>query len=85
LKSTAVFNYYNENFLNDSITYSVGPFVEVQLTNYLSLRAAVGYQFIDFDSGSTVDDTNDSSDWYGNIVLLPPDQFRDHSNHRGRS
>ena len=69
IESAAVFNYYNQDFLNDSVTYSVGPFVEVQLTNYLRLRAAVGYQFIDFASGGGIDDTNDSSDWYGNIIL----------------
>ena len=69
IESSAVFDYYNENVLNDSRTFSIGPFVETQITNYLRLRAAVGYQFVNFDSGGIIGDQSDSSDWYGNIVL----------------
>jgi len=69
LETSAVYNYYNENFLNDSVTYSAGPFVETQITNYLKLRAAAGIQLISFDSGGGVGDTSDSTDWYGNILL----------------
>jgi Putative beta-barrel porin 2 len=69
IESSAVFDYYNENVLNDSRTFSIGPFIETQITNYLRLRAAVGYQFVNFDSGGIIRDQSDSSDWYGNIVL----------------
>jgi hypothetical protein len=69
IESSFVYNYYNEDFLNNSTTYSVGPFIETQITNYLRLRAAVGYQMVDFDHGATVDDRNNSNDWYGNILL----------------
>jgi hypothetical protein len=69
IESSAVFNYYNENFLNDSVTFSVGPFVETQLTNYLKLRASAGVQFISFDSGGGVHDTSDTNDWYGYVLL----------------
>ncbi len=69
LEAAAVFNSYEQDFLNDSITYSVGPFVETQITNYLKLRAAAGYQFIDFDSGGFVNDDSNSSDYYANILL----------------
>ena len=48
-------------FLNNSVGYSVGPFVETQLTNYLKLRASVGYQAMNFDSGGSIDDTSDAS------------------------
>src|SRR2546423_8713855 len=58
LESSAVFNYYDKNFLNDSITYSIGPFVETQITNYLKLRASAGVQFINFDSGGGVGDSS---------------------------
>ena len=69
IESSAVFDYYNENVLNDSRTFSIGPFIETQITNYLRLRAAVGYQFVNFDSGGIIRDQSDSNDWYGNIVL----------------
>lgn len=69
IETSAVYNYYDQGFLNDSVTYSIGPFVETQLTNFLKLRASVGYQMIDFDSGGGVTDTSDSNDWYGNILL----------------
>ena len=69
LETTAVYNYYSENFLNDSVTYSAGPFVETQLTNYLKIRVAGGIQLINFDSGGGVGDTSDTTDYYANILL----------------
>jgi hypothetical protein len=41
---------YDQHVLNDSTDYSVGGFIETQLTSYLKLRAAGGAQWIDFDS-----------------------------------
>src|SRR5215813_4410074 len=70
IETSAVFDYYNEDVLNDSTSFSIGPFIETQITNYLRLRASVGYQFVNFDDGGSIFDQNtDSSDWYGNIVL----------------
>jgi hypothetical protein len=40
---------YDQSVLNDNKDYSVGAFVEVELTNNLKVRAAGGYQWIDFD------------------------------------
>jgi len=69
LEMAAVYDYYNEAVLNNSVSYSVGPFVETQLTNYLKLRASVGYQFINFDDGGLVRDTSDGNDFYANLLL----------------
>ncbi len=69
LETAAVFNYYDQNFLNDSSTYTVGPFVETQITNYLKLRVSAGYQFVDFDNGGLVSDFSNSNDYYANILL----------------
>ena len=69
IESSVVFNSYDQSFLNDSVSYSVGPFVETQITNYLKLRAAAGYQFIDFDGGGFVNDASDSSDYYANVLI----------------
>jgi len=69
LESSAVYNYYDKGFLNDSVSYTVGPFVETQLTNYLRLRASAGYQLINFDSGGGVNDTSDSNNFYAYILL----------------
>ncbi len=50
VEGTAVFTYYDDQtILNDSTTYSVGAFVETQLSSYLKVRVAGGYQWIDFD------------------------------------
>jgi putative beta-barrel porin BBP2 len=69
LESYAVFNYYDQNILNDSTDYSVGAFVESQITNYLKLRLAGGYQAINFDQGGFVADFSDLSDYYVNLLL----------------
>jgi Putative beta-barrel porin 2 len=69
LESTFVTTYYNQHVLNDSNTYSVGAFVETQITNYLRLRFAAGYQMIDFDNTGSVFDSMDSNDYYANILI----------------
>ncbi len=69
IEASAVYNYYDQNFLNDSVTYSAGPFVETQITNYLKLRASAGYQMINFDGGGFVQDSSDSNDFYANVLL----------------
>jgi hypothetical protein len=69
LESYAVFNHYDQNVLNDSTDYAMGAFVETQLTNYLKLRAAAGYQWIDFDHNGSVGDQSDLSDYYANVLI----------------
>jgi hypothetical protein len=69
LESSFVTNYYNKNVLNDSNTYTIGAFVETQLTNYLKLRFAAGYQMIDFDNTGSVFDSMDSNDYYANVLI----------------
>jgi len=69
LETSAVYNYYDQNVLNDSTTYTVGPFVETQITNYLKLRVSGGYQSINFDGGGLVADSSDLNDYYANVLL----------------
>lgn len=73
LESYAVFNYYDQHVLNDSTDYAIGGFVETQLTNYLKLRAAAGYQWIDFDNNAVVStqfsDSTKLSDYYANVLI----------------
>ena len=73
VESYAVFNYYDENVLNDSTAWAVGGFVETQLTNYLRLRAAAGYQAIDFDNNAEIStqfaDSTKLSDYYANVLV----------------
>lgn len=69
LESYAVFNYYDQNVLNDSTDYSVGAFVETQVTNNIKVRVAGGYQAIDFDHNGVVGDFSDLSDYYVNLLL----------------
>jgi len=48
-EGNAVFTRYDQSVLNDSEDYSVGGFIETEITNNLKVRAAGGYQWIDFD------------------------------------
>jgi len=61
--------YYDQNILNDSVTYSAGAFLETQVTGFVKLRIAGGYQNIDFDNSGLVNDPNDVSDYYANLLL----------------
>jgi hypothetical protein len=69
LEGAFVDTYYNESVMNDSIAYSVGAFLETQLSNYLKLRVAGGYQNINFDDSGLVNDGQNVSDYYANILL----------------
>ncbi len=82
-EGTVVWNRYDQAFLNDSDTYSFGGFIETQITGYLKLRLAGGYQMIDFDGTSFVvapfpgfgggfvafADSPSLDDYYVNILL----------------
>jgi hypothetical protein len=73
VESYAVFNYYDQHVLNDSTNWAIGGFVETQLTNYLKLRAAAGYQWIDFDNNAVVStqfsDSTKLSDYYATVLI----------------
>jgi hypothetical protein len=69
LEGSVVDTYYDQNILNDSWTYSGGAFLETQITSYLKIRVAGGYQKIDFDNTGLVNDAHDLSDYYANALL----------------
>ena len=69
LEGSVVDTYYDQNILNDSLTYSAGLFLESQLTSYLRVRIAGGYQNIDFDNNGIVNDMQDLNDFYANLLI----------------
>jgi hypothetical protein len=69
VEAYSAYSYYNQDVLNNSLDASIGGFVETQLSSYLRVRAAAGYQWINFDNNGSVMDQNDLSDWYGNILI----------------
>jgi len=69
LEGAFVDTYYDQNILNDSLTYSAGLFLETQISSYLKLRVAGGYQSINFDNTGLVNDLHDVSDYYANLLL----------------
>lgn len=69
LESTGVYTYYDDNVLNDSRDASGGGFIETQLSSYLRLRLAGGYQWIGFDHNGLVGDQTDVNDYYANILV----------------
>jgi hypothetical protein len=78
-EGNAVFTRYDQTALNDNTDYSVGGFVEASLTNNLKVRAAGGYQWIDFDHNFVtlpfgpflviLPDHKDLSDFYVNGLI----------------
>jgi hypothetical protein len=69
LEGSFVTTYYDMNVLNDSNTYSIGAFLETQVTSHVKVRVAGGFQSIDFDNTGLVNDPNDLEDWYANALL----------------
>jgi hypothetical protein len=76
IEGNAVFTNYDQDLLNDSETYSVGGFLETQLSNYLKVRGAAGYQWISFDRsfvqnifGIPFTDDGEAANWYANILI----------------
>ena len=55
---------YNQNFNNDSVWYSFGPFLESQLTPYIHVSLEGGYQGGSFDSGGLNGDTSNLNSFY---------------------
>lgn len=69
IESNSVYSYYNQNVMNDSLDAAIGGFVETQISSYLKLRAAAGYQWINFDDTGSVDDSSDLSSYYVNVLI----------------
>jgi hypothetical protein len=69
VEGSVVDTYYDQNVLNDSLDYSAGLFLETQLTSYLKVRVAGGYQKIDFDNTGLVNDSHDLNDYYANLII----------------
>ena len=78
-EGNAVFTRYDQSVLNDNEDYSIGGFIETELTNNLKVRAAGGYQWIDFDHNFVtfpfgpfvfiVPDHKNLSDYYVNGLI----------------
>ncbi len=69
IESSFVHDYYDQNVLNNSNAVTAGAFVETQLSQYMKVRVAAGYQMIDFDHTGSVLDSNDADDYYANILI----------------
>ena len=61
------FTDYESDFFNDNTQYSVGPFVEAQLTRDLSGRLAGGYVRSDFDSTGAIAAPDSVDDFYAEL------------------
>jgi hypothetical protein len=60
---------YEEDFQNDGDGGNLGGFIEWALTDATRLRAAAGWQSLDFDTGGGNGDEEDSSDYYANVLI----------------
>ena len=69
LESSFAATSYDQHVLNDSNAYTIGAFAETQLTNYIRVRVAGGYQIIDFDNTGSVFDSRNVNDYYANVLI----------------
>ncbi len=69
IESSFVHDYYDQNVLNNSNAVTAGAFLETQLSQYMKVRVAAGYQMIDFDHTGSVFDSHDENDYYANILF----------------
>jgi hypothetical protein len=60
---------YQQQFNNDGLSYSVGPFLEKQVSNYLKLRLSGGYQGMAFSSGGGNGDTSNQNSYYVDLNI----------------
>jgi hypothetical protein len=60
---------YEEDVQNDGWSYSVGPFMEAKVSNYLAVRASGGYQVMQFETGGGNLDSSDVGSGYGEVTL----------------
>jgi hypothetical protein len=60
---------YDQNFQNDGFIYSFGPFIEAQLTPYISIEIEGGYQGGRFETGGFNGDKSNLSGFYGRLLL----------------
>lgn len=64
LSATAGFTHYDQNFLNDHRSYSVGLDAALAVTQRLKVSAEAGLSLYDFDSGGTVGQTPSQQSYY---------------------
>jgi hypothetical protein len=60
---------YDQQFQNDGVIYSFGPFIEAQLTPYMRVSLEGGYQGGRFETGGLNGDKSNLSTFYGRLVL----------------
>jgi hypothetical protein len=58
---------YEKTFENDNTSESLGPFVKATLSNFLSVSAAAGGFFTQYDQGGSNGDASDVTSYYGNV------------------
>jgi len=76
VEGSYVRTYYDSDQLNDSDAITLGAFLETQISSYLKLRIAGGYQHISFDDSFVrlgpfllFQDRADLNDYYANILI----------------
>jgi len=85
LESSANFTAYDQRALNNSDTYSVGPYVEFRPGDYFTLTVRGGYSINQFQNTSTNIQTANQDSWYGSVnISHQPTDFISYSLDAGR-
>ena len=70
---------YKQNLLNNGTTYHIGPVVNLALSDYLQIRASIGYQGGNYDSGGQVGDNSSLGSYFANVSIS--NALNTHFNH----
>lgn len=71
---------YENNFFHDNSQFSIGPFLELQISRDLKGRAAGGYLRSDFDQNGTAKAPDSINDFYAELSV--EHQLNQYMNHR---
>ena len=85
LESTASFTSYEQDALNNSDVYTVGPYVEFRPGAYFKLTVRGGYSINQFQNTSASIQTSSQNSWYGSVnITHQPTDFLSYSLEVGR-
>jgi hypothetical protein len=69
LQASGTLTDYDQNFQNDAMGFTVGPFVEWMISQYLSASLSGGLQGMYFDDGGTNGDTSNNNGFFADFSL----------------
>jgi len=61
--------YYSHDGMSDNTHFSIGPFYQAQLTDYIKAKASIGYVSYYFSANGTTNNVSDQNGGYADLTL----------------